>query len=296
MRCEICPRKCGADRSVHPGPCGGGMTPRVAKAMIHRWEEPCISGRNGTGAVFFSGCVLKCCYCQNWKISAENNGKEIRVEELANIYLRLQEQGADSIDLISAAQYLPWVRESLLLVRGKLHIPVIYNTGGYEDAVQLRQLEGLIDIYLPDFKYADRQRALRYSKAADYFEVTAAAIREMYRQVGKVEIGADGLMKRGVMIRHLVLPGGKEDSKRIMEWIAAEFPAGDVWVSLMRQYVPCYKAEKGDAYPELKRRITTLEYERVSERMIDLGLTAGYLQEKESADSGYTPDFDGSGI
>ncbi len=293
MKCEICPRKCGIDRSIQPGICGGGMLPRVAKAMIHRWEEPCISGGNGTGAVFFSGCVLKCCYCQNWEISAKNYGKEISVRDLADIYLRLQAEGADSIDLISAAQYLPWVRESLLLVQGKLHIPVIYNTGGYEDAAQLRRLEGLIDIYLPDLKYADEQRALRYSKAANYFEVATAAIREMQRQTGNVELGADGLMKRGVMIRHLVLPGGKDDSKRVLEWIAETFAPGEVWVSLMRQYVPCYQAGE---FPELRRRITTLEYDRVSERMIDLGLTEGYMQEKESADLGYTPVFDLSGI
>jgi putative pyruvate formate lyase activating enzyme len=292
--CRLCPRACGVDRTSGVGFCGGGKLPKLAKAMIHRWEEPCISGRNGTGAIFFSGCVLKCCYCQNHPISAGNFGKEVSVKALSDLCLRLVDQGADSIELISAAQYLPWAVEALDRIKGQLSIPVIWNSGGYEKVEALRMLDGYIDIYLPDCKYADPARAKRYSAAEDYFPVAQAAIAEMVRQVGAPVLGEDGLMRRGVIIRHLVLPGGKRDSFAVLDWIASAFPAGLVWVSLMSQYTPFFRVEK--EFPELNRRITSLEYQRVVERMEALGLVDGYLQERSSAKEEYTPCFDLSGI
>lgn len=293
--CRLCPRECGANREVRIGFCGGGNQIRAAKAMIHHWEEPCISGKNGTGAIFFSGCVLKCCYCQNHPISAGNFGKEISVRELGDIMLRLQEQGADSIDLISGVSYQPWIIEALDCVKGQLSIPVIWNSGGYEKVETLRELAGYIDIYLPDLKYRSSERGLRYSGVKDYFEVASAAISEMFRQVGAPVFGEDGLLQKGVIVRHLVLPGGKADSIGAMEWIASAFAPGDVLVSVMSQYTPFYRASGGE-FPELNRRITTLEYQRVIERMEELGLTNGYMQEKSSAKEEYTPVFDLSGL
>lgn len=293
--CKLCPRECGANRESGIGFCGGGSAVRAAKAMIHRWEEPCISGRNGTGAIFFSGCVLRCCYCQNHPISAGNFGKELSVRQLGDIMLRLQEDGADSIDLISGVSYQPWIIEALDLVKGQLSIPVIWNSGGYEKVETLKELEGYIDIYLPDLKYRSPERGLRYSGVSDYFEAATAAISEMFRQVGVPVFGSDGLLKRGMIIRHLVLPGGKADSIGVMEWIASAFMPGEVLVSVMSQYTPFYRAASGE-FPELNRRITSLEYQRVIERMEELGLVYGYMQEKSSAKEEYTPLFDLSGL
>lgn len=293
--CRLCPRECGADRSRVKGFCGGGERIKVAKAMLHRWEEPCISGEKGTGAIFFSGCVLKCCYCQNHDISAKNFGKEITVRELADIILRLEDEGAQSIDLISGVSYQPWIIKALELVKPRLSVPVIWNSGGYEKSESLRQLEGYIDVYLPDMKYCDSKRSLRYSAAADYFLVAADAIKEMFRQVKRPVWSSDGILQKGVIIRHLVLPGGKADSMAVLDWIASEFAPGEVLVSLMSQYTPFYLA-KTEAYPELNRRITTLEYQRVAEHMERLGLEYGYMQERTSAKEEYTPVFDLSGV
>lgn len=292
MSCTLCPRECKAERTDESrGFCGAGSLPRVAKAMLHQWEEPCISGEKGTGAVFFSGCVLKCCYCQNYNISAENFGKELTVRELADVFLRLADAGASSLDLISGAQYLPQIIDALDLVKPQIKLPVIWNSGGYEKVEALKRLEGYVDVYLPDLKYADSARAARYSAAPDYFPVAGAAIKEMVRQVGEVVI-EDGLIKKGVIIRHLVLPGGKKDSMAVLDFIANELPKG-VWVSLMSQYTPFYKAKE---MKELNRRITTLEYDRVAEHMESLGLVYGYMQEKSSAKEEYTPVFDLSGL
>lgn len=294
-QCRICPRECGANRIESTGFCGGGSEIKVAKAMIHKWEEPCISSLHGTGAVFFSGCVLKCCYCQNHEISAGNYGREISVRQLADILLRLQDDGADSIDLVSGVSYQPWILRALDLVKHRLTVPVIWNSGGYEKVSSLKELCGYVDIYLPDLKYASAERALRYSAAEDYVPVACAAIREMAAQVGAPVFGENGLLRRGVIIRHLVLPGGKADSMAVMEWIASAFAPGEVLVSIMSQYTPFYRAKSGE-FPELNRRITSLEYQRVLERALALGLTDGYMQEKSSAKEEYTPVFDCSGI
>ncbi len=293
--CMICPRECGADRFHSLGFCSGGEHIRVAKAMLHRWEEPCISGERGTGAIFFSGCVLKCCYCQNHDISIGNFGKEISPEQLGEIILRLQDEGAQTVDLISGVSYQPLIIRALDRVRHRIHVPIVWNSGGYEKVSSLKELEGYIDVYLPDLKYASSERSLRYSAAANYFEVAMDAISEMQRQVGAPVLREDGIIRRGVIVRHLVLPGGRADSIAALEALAQAFPDGGVWVSLMSQYTPFYRAKTGE-FPELNRRITTLEYERVAQRMEELGLIYGYMQERSSAKEEYTPIFDLEGI
>ena len=265
--CKLCPRKCGADRYAGKGFCGCGAEIKAAKAFLHMWEEPCISGENGAGTVFFSGCNLKCLYCQNYRISAENFGKEISAERLAEIFLELRDKGANNIDLVSPTPYVPQIIKALDLCRG------------------------YVDVYLPDLKYYDGSLGEKYSSAADYFEIASEAIKEMYRQVGSVKI-EDGLIKKGVIIRHLALPSHRRDSEKILEWIAETFPKKDVLVSLMSQYVPVYKSFE---HKEISRRISTFEYNFLLDRAAELGLE-GFMQERSSADSGYTPDFDLTGI
>lgn len=289
--CKLCPRKCGADRYAGKGFCGCGAEIKAAKAFLHMWEEPCISGKNGAGTVFFSGCDLKCCYCQNYRISAENFGKEISAERLADIFLELRNKGANNIDLVSPTPYVPQIIKALDLCSGKLDIPVIYNTGGYELPETLKMLEGYVDVYLPDLKYYDGSLGEKYSSAADYFEIASEAIKEMYRQVGPVRI-EDGLIRKGVIIRHLALPSHRRDSEKILEWIAGTFPERDVLVSLMSQYVPVYKSFE---HKEIARRISTFEYNFLLDRAAELGLE-GFMQERSSAVSDYTPDFDLTGI
>ncbi len=288
--CRLCPRVCGADRTSGQGDCGGGNQPRVARAALHFWEEPCISGRNGSGAVFFSGCPLRCCFCQNREISAENFGKEISVSRLTEIFLALQEQGAHNINLVNPTHYLPWIREALL--HAHLGVSVVWNSGGYERVEALRAMEGLVDIYLPDLKYADAPRAERYSGAPDYFEMAAGAIREMHRQTGKPVWDASGLLQKGVVIRHLVLPKGVQDAVAVLDWIAETFPPGEVLVSLMSQYTPCGDLER---FPELRRRVSSYEYKAVLAHAQSLGLE-GFMQERSSARAEYTPPFDLEGV
>lgn len=210
--CNLCPRKCGVDRAAKPGFCGCGVRVRVARAALHYWEEPCISGKSGSGAVFFSGCTLRCCYCQNYKISTGRFGKEISVGRLAEIFLELQEKGANNINLVTATQYLPQVLDALDIAKPKLHIPIVYNCGGYERIETIRALKGYVDIFLPDFKYFSSELSRKYSRAEDYFDITSAAIKEMIAQTGKIHIADNGIMKKGVIIRHLVLPGARKDS------------------------------------------------------------------------------------
>lgn len=290
--CTLCPRKCKADRTVSAGYCGGGAHVRVARAALHDWEEPCISGAKGSGTVFFSGCCLKCCFCQNYPVSVGNFGREIPVSRLAEIFLELQEKGAHNINLVSAAHYVPWVLEALETVKDRLHIPVVYNSGGYERVETLKMLEGAVDIYLPDLKYIDKVKSKTYSQAEDYFEIASQAVLEMHRQAPKLVFDENGLLKKGLIIRHLVMPGGKEDSIAVMQWIAAHFPADSILVSCMSQYTPCYRSVE---HPEINRRVYTLEYRRVLEVIDELDLH-GYMQEKSSAKKEYTPDFDLTGI
>ena len=290
--CQLCPRECNADRTKGEGFCGGGGNIKIARAALHQWEEPCISGKNGSGTVFFSGCPLKCCFCQNYKISAENYGKEITIQHLAEIFLNLQEQNAHNINLVSPTQYVPWIISALDLVKPQLKIPVVYNSGGYESIETLRSLQDYIDIYLPDLKYMNQEISKKYSNADDYFEVAAAAITEMYNQVGGVSFDDDGILKKGMIIRHLTLPNNRVDSIRIMEWISRTFPKNDILISLMSQYTPFYHS---NYYKEINRKISTFEYNSVVDKAVSLGLD-GFMQEKSSAKEEYTPEFNLEGI
>ena len=285
--CELCPRRCGADRRTQTGRCGAGNTLRAARAALHRWEEPCISGEDperGSGTVFFCGCTLGCVFCQNGVISHGGEGKEITTERLAEVFLALQAQGAYNINLVTPTQYLPWILEALNLCGERLAIPVLYNTGGYERVETLRALEGCVDIYLPDLKYADARLAGQLSGAMDYFPVAADAIREMVRQVGAVRWEGEKVT-RGVIIRHLILPGNVENSLRVLDWIGENFAPGEVLVSLMRQYTPM-----GGLPAPFDRRVTDEEYDAVLSWMY-LNELEGFTQEAEAADTGFIPDF-----
>lgn len=284
--CKLCPRMCGADRTKGRGYCGAPDSTRVAKVMLHMWEEPCLGGEGGSGAVFFSGCNLRCSYCQNRDISFALVGRRMTDEELADEMLALQLKGAKNIDLITAAPYLPSVIAALESAKARgLTVPVVYNTSGYETEEAVRMLAPYVDIWLPDFKYASPVLASRYSHAADYPETALAAIKLMCGSAGAPVFGADGLMKRGVIVRHLVLPGHRDDSAEAVRKIAS-LGRGKVLLSLMRQYTPQFAGDDCD----LKRRVTTFEYESVLEVARVAGLN-GYCQSAQSATSAYTPDF-----
>lgn len=287
--CTLCPRKCGADRTKRPGFCGGAATLRAARAMLHRWEEPCISGTNGTGAVFFSGCVLRCRFCQNSVISAELKGKDITPERLTVIFLELQAQGAHSISLVTAGHFLPWVIPALRAAQ--LRIPVVYNSGGYELPETLRLLEGLVDVYLPDFKFFSEETALRYASAPRYPQIAEAALAEMLRQTG-APVFEDGLLKKGCIVRHLVMPGHRKESIALLEHLAERFGTEQFLLSLMAQYTPMHEDVE---FPELNRRITKMEYHSVLKAAQELGFQ-GFMQDKSSASGSYTPSFDLQGI
>ena len=292
--CMQCPRKCGVDRGVAVGFCGAGDEIRLARAALHLWEEPCISGANGSGTLFFVGCNLRCVYCQNRQISRCGEvGVAVSDEQLENMMLQLQDEGAANINLVTPTPYAVRLASILKRVREKLQIPVVYNCGGYESAETLRMLDGLVDVYLPDFKYFSPQLAEQYSYAADYAAVATEAMDEMLRQTGAPVMGQDGLMKRGVMVRHLVLPGCREDSVKILKYLQERYGNQAFLLSLMSQYTPAFA--DGDAPKNLRRRVTTFEYERVLEAADRLGFE-GYLQSRSSAVSDYTPDFEGEGV
>lgn len=287
--CNLCPRQCNALRGeTGSGFCGMGAEPVLARAALHFDEEPVISGKNGSGAVFFSGCSLKCVFCQNYGISHGQFGRRIRVDQLKQVYRDLIAQGANNINLVNPTHYAHAILRSL---EEKPGVPVIYNCGGYERVETLRALEGRIDVYLPDLKYIDGAFSGRYSAAPDYFEYAAPALKEMLRQTGPVEIGEDGLIRRGVIVRHLILPGRAGESMRILRWIHENLPGA--WVSLMAQYLPMGRA---DDYPPLNRRITQAEYDRVTDYMLKLGMEDGFLQELSSSDETYVPKFDLTGV
>lgn len=286
--CTLCPRRCGVDRSQRTGFCGMGESPRVARAALHFWEEPCISGTRGSGAVFFSGCTLGCVYCQNYPISHLGQGRDITVRRLADIFKSLEDQGAHNLNLVTGTPFTHAILDALSLCRPG--IPVVWNSGGYETVETLKLLEGAVDIYLPDLKHVSPRLSMLCAGAADYFAVASEAIIEMCRQTGPAVYDADGIMQKGVIVRHLILPGCTGDSCRALDFIAEKLPPGTP-VSLMRQYTP----ESWCAVPGLDRRITEKEYRRVLDHFTALNLT-GFSQEKEAADGAYTPPFDGTGV
>ncbi|MBQ8508200.1 MAG: radical SAM protein [Clostridia bacterium] len=287
--CNLCPRSCGVIRGEEGrGWCGMGADPMIARAAPHYDEEPVISGSRGSGAVFFSGCSLKCCFCQNFDLSHKGWGKKVTPQRLREIYFELIGQGVHNINLVNPTHFAEAVLESL---EGGLPVPVVWNSGGYEKVETIRRMQGKVQVYLPDLKYIRPESARKYSKAADYFEFAAPAIREMLRQTGPVELDDNGVIRRGTIIRHLILPGCAEESIKILDFIKEELPGA--WVSLMAQYLPFGEAAGMDA---LGRRLTPEEYEMVADHLVEIGLEDGFIQELSSSDEKYIPKFDLTGV
>lgn len=289
--CNACPRKCNVERNIGEfsrGFCKMPYNAVLARASLHLWEEPVISGERGSGAIFFSGCNLRCVFCQNFEISHENFGKQVSKSEFIDIVKRLENQGAHTINLVNPTHFVPFIKE--VFSEYKPSVPVVYNTGGYDDVESIRSLDGLIDVYLPDLKYFDSDVSKKYSNAENYFEKASKAVLEMQRQVGKSVI-KDGIMQKGLIIRHLVLPKNTDQSIKILRWIKDNLPI-DTYISLMSQYVPYVKTE----YKELNRRIVTAEYQKVIDEFERLGFENGFMQERSSAQTDFIPKFDLSGV
>lgn len=305
LSCSLCPRMCQVNRRTKTGYCLMTDEIKVARAALHMWEEPCISGERGSGAVFFSGCTLRCVFCQNYKIAAAAAGKYITVDELADVMLRLQDNKANNINLVTPTHYVRQISRALTIAKNKgLKIPVVYNTSAYENVETLKQMEGLVDVYLPDFKYMDSSLALRYSNAKDYPKVAMKALHEMVRQTGKPRMYDDGdelikngyvesgIMKKGVIVRHLILPGCTKDSKAVIQYLYNTYK-DDIYISIMNQYTPL---EHVKSYKELDRRVTRKEYDEVVDYAIDTGVTNGFIQEGDTADESFIPEFDFTGL
>ena len=289
--CNACPRKCNVERNIGEfsrGFCKMPYNAVLARASLHLWEEPVISGERGSGAIFFSGCNLRCAFCQNYEISHENFGKQVSKSEFIDIVKNLENQGAHTINLVNPTHFVPFIKE--VFSEYKPSVPVVYNTGGYDDVESIRSLQGLIDVYLPDLKYFDSDVSKKYSNAENYFEKASKAVLEMQRQVGKSVI-KDGIIQKGMIIRHLVLPKNTDQSIKILRWIKDNLPI-DTYISLMSQYVPYVKTE----YKELNRRIVTAEYQKVIAEFERLGFENGFMQERSSAQTDFIPKFDLSGI
>ena len=291
--CRLCPRECDADRTRGFGACKVGNTITAARAALHMWEEPCISGDEGSGAVFFSGCNLGCVYCQNREIALGHSGRTITQDRLCEIYMELQEKKANNINLVTPSHYVLQIREALFQAKKKgLTVPVVYNCGGYESVEALQALDGLIDIYLTDFKYMDSSLAKVYSRAEDYPETAKRALAEMVRQTGEAVFDENGLMKKGVIVRHLLLPGAVKNAKAVVKYVYETY--GDtVWLSLMSQYTPLPQVEN---ISPLNRKTTKREYERLLDYTFSLGVTNAFLQEGPVAEESFIPEFDGRGI
>lgn len=290
--CNACPRKCGALREndiKSNGFCKMPYNAVLARASLHLWEEPPISGTKGSGAIFFSGCSLRCAFCQNYNISHEGFGKSVSTDRFIKIIKELEEQGAHNINLVNPTHFVPFIREALKIY--KPSVPVVYNTGGYDSTESIRSLDGLIDIYLPDLKYFSPEKSKRYALATDYFENAETAVLEMKKQVGDDEF-QDGLMKKGMIIRHLILPENTDESFKILEWIQKNLGT-DTYISLMSQYTPCGRASD---FPEINRKVMSAEYQKVINRFFDLGFHNGFMQERTSAKTIFIPPFDLTGV
>lgn len=291
--CKLCPRKCAINRRIRTGVCGSSNTVKVARASLHYFEEPSISGVNGSGTIFFSGCNLKCCYCQNKDISWENFGREITVERLADIMLELQSKKAHNINLVTPTHFVPSIIEAIKLAKEKgLNIPIIYNTSGYEDVWTLKLLAPYIDIYLTDFKYFSNDLGKKFSKCSNYFNITSKALDEMYRQTGKNEFNKDGLMTKGILVRCLILPTLSDDTKKIIEYVYKKYQ-DNVYLSIMNQYTPVtYNKD----YPFLNQTLSATEYDEVVDYALDLGVKNAYIQEGETCSESFIPPFDLEGV
>ena len=287
--CILCPRQCGVDRTERVGYCGSGSLPKVARAAKHHWEEPCISGTEGSGTVFFSGCTLGCVFCQNREISRGGTGREVTVEHLADIFKRLEGQGVHNLNLVTPTHFTPQILQALEL--SKPTVPVVMNCGGYERVETLRQWEGKVQVYLPDLKYFSPELSAKYSAAPDYFAVASKAIVEMHRQQPQLVWEGD-LLKSGLIIRHLVLPGCMKDSLKVLDFLDKNLPKDSFLLSLMSQYTP---TENCKQFPEINRRVTTYEYRKVADRAAELGFS-GFAQDRRSAKEEYTPPFNLEGV
>ena len=288
--CMLCPHKCGINRiEGHQGRCKCDDKIKIALASLHMFEEPCISGENGSGTVFFSNCNLNCIYCQNYEISNLGKGKEISIEHLAEIFLKQQEKGAHNINLVTPTMYVLQIIEALKIAKSKgLNIPIVYNSNGYENVDTIKLLNGYIDVYLPDLKYYSNQLAKKYSNIDNYFETATNAIKEMYSQVGIAKFDENGLIKKGVIIRHLVLPNHLQNTKNILKWIKDNMP-DDIYVSVMAQYFPTYKAKEDNL---INRKLNKKEYNEVLNYLYSLDLENGYIQELGEHEEEYVPNFD----
>ena len=287
--CNICPHKCGTNRlEGKVGRCKATDKVKIALVSLHNFEEPCISGENGSGTVFFSNCNLNCVFCQNYEISHEGNGKEVTIDELANIFMEQQKNNAGNINLVTPTMYIYQIKEAIKTAKEKgLKIPIVYNSNGYENVEAIRTLDGYIDIYLPDLKYSDNEVAYKYSNIKNYFENAMQAIKEMYRQVGVPVLDNNGMMKKGLMIRHLVLPNNLENSKGVLSWINNNIDK-NVFVSVMAQYFPTHKAKE---FPEINRKLTHEEYDEIENYLYSLNLENGYIQELGEHEEEYVPKW-----
>lgn len=291
--CNLCPRRCGVNRTMSVGFCGAGDKVRIALVSLHQWEEPCLVGAKGAGTVFFSYCSLRCVYCQNHAISHGGQGVEVTTERLAEIFLEQQARGAATLDLVTPTHYVPQIIAALDIAKARgLTLPVVYNSSAYENVETIEALKGYVDIYLPDMKYMSAASGKEYSAAADYFAAASAAITCMVEQVGPVQFAVDGQLRRGVLVRHMVLPGHRHESMNIVKWLWETF-GKTVQVSLMNQYTPMYKAAE---HKPLNRRLTTFEYDSVVDYALQLGMENAYIQERRSASAEFVPDFNGAGV
>ncbi len=287
--CTVCPHMCKVNRLENKiGRCGCNSKIKIALASLHMFEEPCITGKNGSGTIFFSHCNLNCVYCQNYEISQLQNGKEISIQELADIFIEQQNKGAENINLVTPTMYVYQIIEAIKIAKANgLKIPIVYNSNGYESVETIKLLNGYIDVYLPDLKYSDNSLAKEYSNVNNYFEIATNAIMEMYYQVGLPQFSEDGLIKKGMLIRHLILPNHVDNSKKVLDWIQSSLPK-DVYVSIMAQYFPTYKAHE---YENLNRKIYDTELEEIKNYLSFLGIHNGYIQELGSHEEEYVPDF-----
>ncbi len=287
-KCNLCPRNCLVDRSKSVGICGMKNKLVVAKAYLHMWEEPCISGTNGSGTIFFTGCNLKCIFCQNRDISTKLIGQEITIEDFANICINLEKQGAHNINLVTPTHFVPLIVKGLQLAKQKgLSIPIVYNTSSYETEETIKMLDGLIDIYLPDLKYYNDEYAIKYSHAPNYFNNASKAISEMYKQVGNPIFDDNKIMKKGIIVRHMMMPNLKEDTKKILEYLYKTYKH-NIYISIMNQYTPIKHFER---YQELNNKITESDYDEIINYALDLGIEKAFIQEGETQTSSFIPDF-----
>ena len=287
-KCNLCPRNCLVDRTINTGVCGMHDKLVVARTSLHMWEEPCISGETGSGTIFFTGCNLKCIFCQNHEISTDLIGQEITIENFSDICINLEKKGANNINLVTPTHFVPLIIDGIKLARKKgLKIPIVYNTSGYEKVETIKMLDGIVDIYLPDFKYFNDEYAIKYSHVNNYFENCHLALEEMYRQVGKPKFNKDGIMTKGIIVRHMMLPGLLEDSKEVLKYLYNIYQ-NNIYISIMNQYTPI---KKFDRYKELNNKISDNDYNELIDYAIDLGIEKAFIQEGETQTESFIPNF-----